>query len=183
MMSPFFPSFLVLGTLLALSGRTSAAPALLTVVAPFPASGSVTETVIPTVVVLGVNAEGQTAYGEQDVFKSSTTIDATVVLASDFISQDNGELGVACTAQSGDSVCNMHFESSDLGTTTVAGLQTLVLDVVSTAATPTIPLFTAAAQGPQATGKADSSSAAGRVSARAPLFGALMGLLLAYHLA
>ncbi|KAJ7155103.1 hypothetical protein C8R46DRAFT_436526 [Mycena filopes] len=111
-MSPSFPSFLILGALLALSNLASAAPELLTVVAP---DGGADGQGTQTVVRLGVNSEGVTTYGREDVVQSVTTIDGTLLMASNFLSVSNDGIIAVCTAVNGDSVCDVDIASGSNG--------------------------------------------------------------------
>ncbi|KAJ7154486.1 hypothetical protein C8R46DRAFT_1356553 [Mycena filopes] len=191
-MSPRLTSLLVLGALLVLSNVASAAPELLTVIAP---DGGVFGEDPQTVVLLGVNSEGVTTYGGVDVVQSVSTIDGTLLIASNFFSATMDGNNAVCTAVNGDSVCNLVRASDSNGpaattTLTAFGLNTLIFDVVSTSAPASLASNTAPASSdtaktssspgtPETSGKPDSASVA-RVAT--PLLGALMGLL-TYHLA
>ncbi|KAJ6531566.1 hypothetical protein DFH09DRAFT_1182792 [Mycena vulgaris] len=151
------------------------APALVTVLVPL---GD--ETTPMTAAVLGVDSQGRTTYAIQDNEMQGTSIlasaTATLVEASDYMSYTysldgpgiNIVLGADCTLNGRTGVCTGLDESSHAATATISSLAAWVLDVPPTGSPGGPPL---------PTGKSNSSQ---RTSAS--IFGALVGLAVAYQL-
>ncbi|KAJ7155114.1 hypothetical protein C8R46DRAFT_1296348 [Mycena filopes] len=165
-----FPSrFLILTTLvICLGSLASAAPTEATLTLPF----FNPETAALPATILGVDAQGRTTYAlNQDEMQGSSTlakVTGTLVAAADYASYTLSadvpgieiEFGFDCALNSGAAVCTGLDESSVAATTTASSLQPIVIDVLATAA------------------PFGRSNSAGRLPV--PIFGALLGLVLAY---
>ncbi|KAJ7143079.1 hypothetical protein C8R43DRAFT_1130874 [Mycena crocata] len=171
----------------------AAAPALVTVLAPFGTADS--EPL--TGAILGVDSKGRTTYAldQNEMIGSSTAalITGTLVEGSDYFSYMFSHTSASntfifgpldCAIQGNDAVCTAVDSDSQPITTTLASLAPLVIDVTSTAApggsAPTsqpTPPPSGSAPGPEASDKPSSSQ---RISAS--VLGVFMSVALAYQL-